>query len=229
MFIRSRSSRRRVAFTLVEIFVALAILVSVAIPMFATFLFVLRGHATATNQSVIRTSTDKVVNQLTTDIRNTSRGRYNEIVEDRLKTTGTGYELTLLDSVQGQRIVWVYTNATGRFQRTTTRFNGTATPTVSMNEYDTIFTDLRMTETLRSDNPTEVGGAATGTITGIRLWGRTMLTLAPYHTTFKEVDGNGDGAYRHDEVGAALFDLDDEGDDPRWQYIFNVQPTFRNT
>ncbi|MBI1289629.1 prepilin-type N-terminal cleavage/methylation domain-containing protein [bacterium] len=228
--------RQRKAFTLVEVMIVVAISALVTVSILGTFGFVMRAQATAANQAMVRLRSDNVVDQLLQDIQNTSRGRYNATPSYRLSYFGTGaaansWRVTLLDTVMGSRISWSYASDTGLFTRRVETYSNSATPTVSSKTYDQRFADFRIEETLRSDFEvvTPTGTVDNQTITGLRLWGRAFLTLNPYHTTFQEVDGNGDGDYRNDQVGAQIFGRVFRGDDPRWQYIFNVSGTFRNT
>jgi type II secretory pathway pseudopilin PulG len=235
--IRFSPRLRTKAFTLTEALVVVGLMSLVTVPVLYTFQFILRTQATAANQSMVRLDTNKAINQLIFDLRNTSRGMYNEIADNKLKvTSGAGtpnlsYQITILDTVTGQRIRWSYDAVSQQLTRRSEDFSTSATPVISETTFRTRFADFRLEETLRDDIPTETAGGGTvdETITGIRISGRSFLSLRPYHTTFREVDANNDGDFRNDKVGAELFGRDDLGDDPRWQYIFNVQMTFRNT
>ncbi|MGF1572601.1 MAG: PilW family protein [Sumerlaeia bacterium] len=66
-------------------------------------------------------------------------------------------------------------------------------------------------------------------VVAIEIRGRTLHRLSPYNTIWNEIDLNGDGDMRNDAVGELLFGRTDEGDDPKWQYIYNVTTTLRNS
>jgi type II secretory pathway pseudopilin PulG len=229
-------SRKPRAFTLVEVVMVVALSAMVTIPILVTMDFVMRAQATAANQAMVRLRSDNVLDQLIQDIQNTSRGRYNATPLNRLAYFGTGaaansWRVTLLDTVVGARILWTFDAATGRFSRRFEQYTDSATPLITNQTFDQRFADFRIQETIRSDFEvvTATGTVDNETITGLRLWGRAFLTLKPKHTTFQEVDANNDGDYRNDQVGTQLFGRVFRGDDPRWQYIFNVSGTFRNT
>jgi len=227
---------RKKGFTLVEAMTVVAISSLVTIPILLTFGFVMRAQVTASNQMQTRIQANAVMDQLLADIQNTSRGRYNATPQNRLTFFGTGpaansWRVILLDTVTGQRITWEYASDSGLFTRTTELYSNSATPLVDEKVYRQRFADFRIAETTRADfeQTTATGTVVNQTITGLRLWGRAMLSLDPDHTTFQEVDGNDDGDYTGDLVGVEMFNRTDEGDDPKWQYIFNVAGTFRNT
>ena len=66
-------------------------------------------------------------------------------------------------------------------------------------------------------------------VVAIEIRGRTLHRLSPGNTIWREVDAGDDGDLRNDSVGAELFGRDNDGDLPRWQYIYNVTTTFRNS
>jgi prepilin-type N-terminal cleavage/methylation domain-containing protein len=218
------------AFSLVEIMVTVSIMAIALLPITATFIFVIRSHATAANQTQIRLKTQMVLEQLSADIRASSKGRYNALAANRVFTDGNIVRVTLLDPVDGMKMTWTYTKATGLLRRDLAHTVGIVTNNYSKT-YDARFTDFTLTETLRDDTPWEItqGVEDNETITGIRVTGRAFLTLQPIHTVMREIDGNGDGSYAEDPVGFGLFGRTDEGDDPAWQHVFNVQISFRNT
>ncbi|CAN5303691.1 hypothetical protein BH09SUM1_BH09SUM1_11080 [soil metagenome] len=222
-------SKRRQAMTLVEMMFVTAISIMVAVPVLSTMTFVMRTHATAEDQSLQRIRTDKVTDQISMDIRNTSRGTYNSVgwaVLSGTATTDPTMVLSLFDTVLGQRIKWTYTRSTRKLSRETTQYDGaTAVVTISTKDYNVKFQDFTMAEVIQPDP----APATTSQITAIRVVGRTFLTMTPYNTTWQEVDGNGDNDLRDDKIGAALFGRTDQNDDPKWQYVFNVETAFRNT
>lgn len=72
-------------------------------------------------------------------------------------------------------------------------------------------------------------GPGVSQVVAIEIKGRTLHRLTTNNTIIKEIDGDNDGDLRNDKVGAALFGRTNEGDDPKWQYIYNVTTTLRNS
>jgi Tfp pilus assembly protein PilV len=225
-----KSPFNRSAFTLAETMVTVCLMSIVLIPISATFLFVIRSHATAANQTQVRLQVQTVLEQLSADIRASSKGRYNALAANRVVSNPSTIKVTLLDPVDGMKMTWTYNRSTGLLTRELAHTVGITTNNYS-ETFKARFTDFSMTETLRDDTPWEIaqGVEDSETITGIRVTGRAFLTLNSTHTAMKEVDGNGDGSYADDFVGNGLFGRTNEGDDPGWQHIFNIQVSFRNT
>lgn len=220
------ASRRRRALTFIETMVVVGILGLISVPIFATLMWVTRAWATTQDMSLTRINTDLIINQLEQDIRNSTVTAYNSPQWPRLSGTASTapvMSVTLLDMVHGQRILWTYTRATGRLSRRVTFLSGGA-EAVRQTDYTRIFPDFQLAEVLRN----EVGWPAPRA-TGIRITGRVFHSLEPNNTIWNEIDGNGDDTYRNDIVGRDMFGLTFQGDDPKWQHIFNVQVAFRNT
>ena len=227
-----RSTRRRRGFSLAEAVVSVAISSLVAIPILSTVIFVTRTHATASDVSLSRLEADKVIERMKQDIRSTSRSLYNRENWPQLALADGNYTMTLLDSMTGQLITWSYDNDTQRLSRRLEQFTDGTPVLVNTDTFPTVFPDFRLEET--KTQVVLLENSETGVITsvdyigGVRILGRVFLRLRPSNTILQEVDGDGDGSLRNDAVGAALFGLSNNGDDPRWQYIVNVRAAFRN-
>lgn len=226
-FTRSRSRR---AVSYIEIMVVSGILGLIATPLFATMLWAARALATTQDVARTRIGVEMTINQMEMDIRNAKAEAYNLGSWKRLTGTAANdakMKLTLLDMVNGQEIVWTYTRATKKLSRTVTRTSGGVDAT-SVTNYDRVYPDFQLAEISRleygSDNVTGIPR-----ITGIRITGRAFQSLKPNNTIWNEVDANHDGSFRNDLVGRDMFGLSYVGDDPKWQYIFNVQVAFRNS
>lgn len=230
-----RTKRRRRGMTLVEIIFVSAITLMITVPMTYTLIFVSKTHATAADQSLQRVRTDKIIDQMIMDIRNTSRGTYNSVGWTLLSGTGSTapkMTLSLFDTVMGQRVTWTYTRKIvggkvlyGKLSRQTTAYNGSGSPLIRTTNYPLQFADFTMTEIVQPDPPP----AITTLYTAIRVRGRVLLDINVANTTWKEKDGDNNKDFRDDKIGAALFGRVDKNDDPKWQYIINVEPAFRNT
>lgn len=213
--------RRGAGFTLIEIMFVAGIMLLVTIPISTAFIFVLRVYATAADQALSRTYLDKVMNRLIQDIKNNSSTAYDNASWPRLtggNSTDAVLRLVLLDSMMGERVTWTYTRSTQRVTRRVDAWDGASMVQRSTRTYSRRIPDLIMSHRIDPE----------GKITGIRVVARIFVTLKPSNTSWKEQDPNNDGSFRNDRVGASLFGLTNVGDDPVWQYIVNVDPSFRN-
>jgi len=234
----SSSALRRRAYSLVEIVIAAAISSSVAIPIMATFIYVAKSIATSSNQAQVRILADSALNRLAQDVRDSSNSAYN-----RTSAGGTPWppvtgntnadaemKLTLLSAADGSVIEWTYARA-GNKQLTRTRswYQGAALQTETKGYLirfeNLIFTETRLVDALAG------GGLGAPAVSSIRLVGRCFLSIPDHSSYYREIDGNGDGNYQNDIVGRDLFGLalPSIPDDPKWQYIFNLNVAFRNS
>lgn len=136
----------------------MAIAAPIVATITATLIFTMRAQATYGDQSMIRSSTDAVLQRLAQDIRNTSASSYNSEVwqfpvpalqgEDQAAPVMT---LRLFDSTNGLRITWTFhrTDVDGKeniLERSTLDLNDPSA-TVVQTEYRKMpFTDLTFDE-----------------------------------------------------------------------------------
>lgn len=119
--------RKKKSFTMMELLVSMAIAAPIVATITATLIFAMRAQATYGDQSMIRYSTDAVLQRLAQDIRNTSASSYNSEVWQFPEPALQGEELSapvmtlrLFDSTNGLRITWTF-NRTGELENILTR------------------------------------------------------------------------------------------------------------
>ena len=224
--------------TVIELAFASAIFITVSIPVLAAMMFVLRTQATASDVTLTRLQAESVVWQIRADIRNSSSGAYNTVGWPRLLETESAISWTLLDTVGGSRIRWTFEKGSNLLHRDV----GTVVDDSMANTrttYPVVFVDFRAREIQHTEFAALVGAggevdvedesSSQTQVTAIGITGRVFHRLGHHLTVWREVDGNGDGSFADDQLGADLFDRENEGDDPRWQYLFNSQIGFRNS
>lgn len=249
----SRSSK---GFTLLELMMAILVAVPMMVSMFVAFIYVLQVQATVSDQSFVRMNTDIAIQRLQQDIRNTSSGMYNSNAFQLRNplTGGVGHEgesqmqLLLADTANGQEIRWVFDRENSILSRhvidlTVVGASEVTTDYVRMPFSDLVFDEVRLSEysTPLAPNGQNLLGSngeiieddedyiTPSSVVAIEIKGRTLHRLSPKNTIWKEIDVNSDADLRDDTVGAELFGRTDSGDQPKWQYIYNVTTTLRNS
>jgi prepilin-type N-terminal cleavage/methylation domain-containing protein len=255
---RRRSPRRpRRGFTLTELLMAVSISTIVAGLIMSVMLYVMRTQATVATASVTRYRGKSAVDQMIDDIRNTSAALYNEPTWPKVVAnpfTANVQTLTLPDVNFGRVIIWRYNRTARTLTRTIENWetgapvtNPAADPRdnpdvldysaeLGANIVDLVWTENSFNEFVPpAPEDWVTGGVQTlpsGTyprITSVNMRVRTVMNLSPNNTAFREVDGNNDGSFLDDDVGAAVFGRTNRGDNPGWQFVINTNIAFRNT
>lgn len=230
--IRSGKSRRKKAYTLIELLMASFISLGVTIPIFQTFIYITRSQMTNFNIVDQRRRASIVMQTLMQDIRYNNMGAYNQSFWQKVTggaTTAPKMTLWLLNSTVGERVRWTYDRTTQHWQRRAETINNAGVAVVSRtDDFFIKFGDVYVEEVT---GKALVASSVVDNIIGIRVVARVFLTMRPNHTLVQEVDANGDGKYTDDKVGAApalKLGHTNRGDNPGWQHIYNVTTSFRN-